>query len=194
MAKPIGGLFGQGALGPLYEHLSVVGDTLAYVGEGATVNAGELDVEANSNDQAFSLNEFYAIGGALSVNVTIADAMIDSRTEAFTGTQAGAAPTGGAPTVITLTDAAGVDGRALIDANGSQTAVAAAEGIGVSFGITVNVLLPTADVSGAVRAYVGENTTLVADRLDVTAAGDSMDATAQVTSGGATHSGMRTRS
>ena len=40
-----------------------------------------------------SLNEFYAIGGALAANVTIADATIDSRTEAFTGSQAGVAPT-----------------------------------------------------------------------------------------------------
>ena len=162
---------------------SVVGDTLAYVGEGATVTAGELDIVSTSNDQAYSKNEFYAIGGAAALNVTIANATIDSRTEAFTGTQAGVAPTIGAPTLITLTDAVGVDGRATIDANGSQTAVASAEGLGASFGITVNALLPTADVSGAVRAYVGENTTLVADRLDITADGDVMDATASVRSG-----------
>ena len=71
----------------------------------------------------------------------------------------------------------------MIHANGNQTAVAAAEGIGASFGITVNKLLPTADVSGAVRAYVGENTTLVADGLDITADGDIMHATANVRSG-----------
>ena len=45
------------------------------------------------------------------------------------------------------------------------------------------MLLPEADVSGAVRAYVGEDTTLDADRLDVRADGDVMDATAEVTSG-----------
>ncbi|RUU51250.1 hypothetical protein, partial [Mesorhizobium sp. M2C.T.Ca.TU.002.02.1.1] len=162
---------------------SVVGDTLAYVGEGATVKAGGLDVKAVSHDGAYSLNEFYAIGGAIAVNVTIADATIDSRTEAFIGTQAGVTPTSGAPTVVTLTDAVGVDGRLLIDANGSQTATAEAKGIGASFGVSVNVLLPTADVSGAVRAYVGENTTVVADRLDVLAHGDVMDATATVRSG-----------
>jgi len=98
------------------------------------VNAGELDVIATSNDDAHALNEFYALSGGLTVNVTIADAIIDSRTEAFTGTMAGREPTPSAPTVINVTDGAGVDGRALIEANGSQTAVAKAAGIAASFG------------------------------------------------------------
>ena len=50
----------------------------------------EGHVVATSDDDAHSLNEFYAISAGLSVNVTIADATIDSRTEAFTGTLAGA--------------------------------------------------------------------------------------------------------
>jgi hypothetical protein len=103
---------------------TVLGETLAYVGEATSVSAGELDVVATSNDDAHSLNEFLALSGGLTINVTIADAVIDSRTEAFTGTVAGEAPTPSTATVITLTDDVGVavDGRALIDANGSQTA------------------------------------------------------------------------
>jgi hypothetical protein len=97
--------------------------------------------------------------GGLTIAVTTATATIDSDTAAFTGTRAGQTPTSGAPTVITLTDQGNGDGTARIAADGNRTADAAAEGGAASFGITVNALLPTADVSGAVRAYVGENTT-----------------------------------
>ena len=162
---------------------SVVGDTIAYVGEATTVIASELDVVATSHDFAYSLNEFYALAGGLTVNVTIADAIIDSRTEAFVGTRAGATPTANTTTTITLTDNANGDGTAFIDANGNQTAEARAEGIAASFGVSVNVLNPTADVSGVVRAYVGETTVLDADSLTVEANGDTMDATTSVTSG-----------
>ena len=71
---------------------TVDGETLAYVGESTSVTAGELDVIATSDDDAHSLNEFYAIGGGLTVNVTISDATIDSRTEAFTGTMRSVLP------------------------------------------------------------------------------------------------------
>jgi hypothetical protein len=162
---------------------TIDGATLAYVGEKTTVNAGELDVVASSTENAAADNILVSLGGAFAVGVSESTATIDSDTEAFTGTRVGNTPTPGAATTIVLTPAGNGDGTARIEANGSHTTTATAAGGSASFGITVNVFLPTADTSGSVRAYAGENTLLTADDLTVTANAPVMTANASIAAG-----------
>ena len=66
--------------------------TLAYVGERATVTAGDLDIDAVSDEYAEASNVTVALAAGASVGVSVANALIDSETEAFTGTRAGQTP------------------------------------------------------------------------------------------------------
>ncbi|MGD8331638.1 MAG: hypothetical protein PVJ49_19555, partial [Acidobacteriota bacterium] len=183
-ASPLGLSFGLLASGALtVADANVTGATLAYVGEKTTVNAGELDVIANSTENAMANNVAVALGGGLSVAAADATATIKSDTEAFTGVRAGETPTPGAVTDINLSDAGNGDGTAVIDADGTRTSSASASGGGLAFGFTGTVFLPTADTSGTVRAYVGEGTNLSADDLTITADGDTMTADAEVIAG-----------
>jgi hypothetical protein len=162
---------------------TIDGATLAYVGANTRVNAGELDIMASSTESATADNVLVSLGGAFAVGVSESTATIDSDTEAFTGTRASRAPIAGAATTIVLTQAGNGDGTARVAASGSHTTTATASGGSASFGITVNVFLPTADTSGSVRAYAGENTVLTADDLTVTADAPVMMANASITAG-----------
>ena len=63
----------------------VEGRTFAYVGEGATVNAGDVDIRATSLDTALADNFSAEFGGLATVGFSTADATVSSRTEAFAG-------------------------------------------------------------------------------------------------------------
>ena len=155
-ASPVGLSFGLlGSAAVTLSTAGITGATLAYVGEKATVTAGELDVVANSTENATANNVVVALSAGLSVAVSDSTATIDSDTEAFTGVRAGESPTAGAQTVITLTDAGNGDGTAVIDADGSRTTTASATGGAASFGISVAAMLPTADTSGTVPRLCG---------------------------------------
>jgi hypothetical protein len=183
-ASPLGLSFGLLASGAVtISDADITGATLAYVGEKTNVTAGELDVIASSIEDADANNVLVSIGGYFSASISESTATIDSDTEAFTGVRAGESPPPGATTTITLTDGGNGDGTAVIDTDATRTTTSSASGGSASYGVTVNVFLPTADTSGSVRAYAGEGTVLTADDLTITADADTMTADADILAG-----------
>ncbi|HET9217460.1 MAG TPA: LEPR-XLL domain-containing protein, partial [Terriglobia bacterium] len=158
---------------------TVSASTLAYVGEGLILNAGELDIQADATENADV--DTVAIGaGFISTQGAKAIATISSTTEAFTGSRGGATPAADPTTAINLVAPAGnidADGTLVIDALSSQTAFADASG-GGGGAIQLAVMLPEATAGGAVRAYVGSGTDLSAASLTITANAPTMKADA----------------
>ena len=156
----------------------ILANTRAYLGERATLTAARLDILASSTelaDASLVVGGFGLIAGAAGAE---SSAKILSRTEAFTGARAGIAPSASSRTEIDVTAGAGGDGGVLIAANSSRTALAVASG-GSGGTLSVTVLLPRAEVGGATRAFVGENSDIAATRLDVRANGPVQSADAR---------------
>ena len=146
--------------------------TRAYVGEGALVTAGEVDVTADAIE--FADADAVPVSVALaSVSVGKADAIITSETAAFAGTPNGWTPAASPTTTITLTAGGDADGTLTITATTNAHALAEAQG-GSAGGLTVGVMLATATVGSTTRAYVGEGTTIDAADLVLTADGVSL--------------------
>ncbi|MBL8482719.1 MAG: hypothetical protein JNJ60_11010, partial [Rhodocyclaceae bacterium] len=148
---------------------TVNGQTLAYVGQGAQVNAGGVDIEAFSTDTAYASNRVASAAAGVGVKTAQADAIVSSRTEAFIGAFAGTAAD---------TDAMGVNvgttGTIKVDADSEMTATSESRGGGFAGGASLSFFKPTATVSGATRAYVRDGVDIDAGSLSVTA-GESAD-------------------
>ena len=72
----------------------------------------------------------------------------------------GAFPHAGTGTTVNLTASGANDGSALVHADSTSTADANASG-GSGGGVAVNVFLPSADLAGTTRAYVGEGSSVI---------------------------------
>ncbi|MGD8331683.1 MAG: hypothetical protein PVJ49_19785, partial [Acidobacteriota bacterium] len=143
---------------------TVYGATLAYVGEGAQVNAGGVLVEAYSADTAIAKNRLVSVAGGVGVKDARADATISSRTEAFVGALSGK---------VADTTAMGINvgtaGTILVDADSTMTATAESKGGGFAVGASLSFFKPTAIVQGATRAYVRDGVDIDAGTLTVRA-------------------------
>ena len=169
-ASPVSvGIAGGVALNVSVMEATIAAQTLAYVGERATVNAGDLDIDAISKEDVDAVNVTVGLAAGASVGISIASATIDSQTEAFTGARAGQAPKVGGAVMITLTDTATSNGIADIYAQGDTNARAESDGGSAAFGVAANVFIPTAENSAGIFAYVGEGTTVDADDLKIEA-------------------------
>jgi len=148
--------FGLLAGGSISKSTAIVnGSTLAYIGEGGTVNAGGVDILADSTDTAIAKND--VISAALGVSTTSArsDATVMSRTEAFGGAQSG---------VVATNIATGINvgsGDIDIDADSTMSATAESKGGGFSGLATVTSFKPFAQVNGATRAYVRDGVDII---------------------------------
>ncbi|MEQ1826278.1 MAG: hypothetical protein ABL921_10035, partial [Pirellula sp.] len=174
-----------GALGPgivisgFLGEANITGSTIAYIGEGVTLNAGELDVLADADETADVLT--IAVGaGAISGQGAKATGLIDSNTEAFIGTRAGSTPSANPTTTVNIVLPGAnpaADGTVLVDALSHQVVDADSKGGGLA-AINVAIMLPEATAGGKVRAYVGEGTQLTAVSLTITANAPTMNADA----------------
>ena len=175
------GLQGGGlvAANILLAHAVVDGTVQAYVRDGVSIDAGSLAVRAGNPDTADPVvltatsNTF---AGGLSLGVAAAgilpDAAVTGTVAAWIGSPVGTNPTGAASQVIDINGA--VDVTALAH----MTATSTPQALGGGLAAAVSVLLPTATISGTVRAYVGEGIDLDANSLDVIALAPMMNAIA----------------
>jgi hypothetical protein len=159
LVSATGGALGAVAIAAFLGEAAITGSTLAYVGQGVTLNVGELDVEADAHETADALT--VPVGaGLISGQGAKAIALFNSSTEAFTGARAGVAPSGDPTTIIHASDTVlnpSADGTIVVDAQSHQEAIAVSGGGGAGL-IQVAVMLPEATAGGLVRAYVGEGT------------------------------------
>ena len=163
-----GGAF---TLAVMLPEAKVNGATRAYVREGTAIDAGSLDVQAGTSGnkviykaEATSMN--LAIGLIAGVGVE-AVATTSGVVEAFIGAPAGAT-TGFASAGPTLID---VGSALLVRAYSDMDAIANV-GAGSGGGVAISALVPTADVAGTTRAYVGQGADIHAPSLDIDANGD----------------------
>ena len=134
------------------------GATRAYAGDGTNLDADALRVKADGDYKASATTKAIAVGlgGGNGANAT---AIVDSVTEAFVGERADTVRADLA--LIHISGPAGADkGIVDVDAISSSEAVATNEGVAVG-GLTVTVMIPTAQLSGFTRAYIGPKTSLV---------------------------------
>src|SRR5690606_26176502 len=83
----IGGAFGVASISGLVSEATIGAITRAYIGEGPTVHAGEVDVIADSTDDAKS--DVFAVGaGFITGQGVLAEANVLSVVSAFIGTPA----------------------------------------------------------------------------------------------------------
>ncbi|HEV8062517.1 MAG TPA: hypothetical protein VGP68_21740, partial [Gemmataceae bacterium] len=154
-AEADGGSLGLVSVGVMLSTASLNGPTRAYIGEGVTVNAGGVSVEALSQDgggDAVTATTSLVNIGGVALGVTNATANIEDTTEAFVGPEAGATPTN-SPTTITG------GGPLLVHANSTTTAKVSAPG-GSGGAISVSSTSMKANVDGSTNAYLGGNLTL----------------------------------
>jgi hypothetical protein len=164
------GGFGLLAGGAVSKSTAIVnGQTLAYVGQGAQVSAGNVDIGAQSTDTATARNRVVSVAAGLGVKDARADATVSSRTEAFIGAFAGTVANTAAMGVNV-----GTSGTIKVDADSTMSATAESKGGGFAAGASLSFFKPTATVNGATRAYVREGVDIDAHTLKVTA-GEAAD-------------------
>jgi hypothetical protein len=145
----------------------VTGATRAFAGDGTRMRSTGLTLLADSDVRAAATTEAIAVGLGGSGNGGSAEAIVASTTEAYLGERADSVRSDQAD--VQIRTLGGVAGPATVRAISSSEAVARNDGIAASLVIGVNVLTPTAKLSGATRAYIGPRTNLFASTVDVTA-------------------------
>ncbi len=162
----------------------VTGTTRGYVRDNVDVRAGTLHVYAG--DSAGTRVKYRANATAHVLFLSIAsgagangDAQITGEVDAFLG-----APTGVAG-VDPGTNTINVAGTIHVEAASDMNATAIANGAGAS-GVSVTVMLPTAEASGKTLAYAGDGTDVSAGVLEIKADGMIVadSSTVSVTVGG----------
>ena len=151
------------------------GRTAAYVRDGVKLAAGSLQVRAGQlGTPVLNLAQATSnslTGGLLgSGSLVKADAVVNSTVEAYIG--APGTTTGGSASATIV-----VDNAIVIGAYSDTQAIAKADGTGASAGLTISIMLPTADAAGITRAFVGQGVDITADSLDIDANG-ALDAKA----------------
>src|SRR6185503_5172864 len=162
-----GGLVTVGVMLPSAD---VAGTARAYIGAGADVFAGSVNVSANAIEwKANATTVSVGIGG-VSGQGADADAKVTGTVDAHIGTQSGAA-------AITTTVNAG-SGAVAVTASSVMIADALANGAAFGLVGAIAVMTPSATVSGKTRAYVGDGATVNAGSLKVIANSSNMYAEA----------------
>lgn len=134
--------------------------TRAYVGRGATITAGVLDVRATSTDDATAETVAVSVGLA-AVTGGETKATVAANTAAFVGTPVGETPGNGAnPTTTVNVGTLGVRATSTADAQAKAVQVAVAA-------ISVAVISLNSSTSGSTRAYIGDGTTVNAGSVTV---------------------------
>jgi hypothetical protein len=166
------GAAGALAVTAMVPHANAGGTTRAFIGQGANVDASSVDIDARGTYLATATTIAVSIAGLGALNAVNANADVTGITDAHIGAAVGetAAPT---PSKVNAHS-----GSVTVDAWSSMTALATANGGGAAIAITVNVMLPTATVSGVTRAYVGDSVDLDAGSLRITADAPTMKAEA----------------
>src|SRR5204862_4595956 len=155
------------------------GTTSAYAGDGTSVWASKLELDADGDVRAESHTLAISIGAA-SVNVVEAQAFVTNVTEAFAGKDKDSASTTAG--VVDVRTAAGARGTLDMNATSHSEAVAAADGAAVG-GITVSSMQPVARIQGSTSAYVGPYSKVVADTVTADAVEDTVHARADTFAG-----------
>lgn len=160
-----GGLF---SISMMFPTASVDGVTRAYVREGVALSAGSLRVEAGDaldrvSYTATATTQAITIGFLGSGSGVVSNATIKGVVDAFIGNPVGVAP-GGPVTIPTIT----AGGTVVVRAFSTMTATAVADGDGGG-AVSLTAMVPTADVQGTTRAYVGQGLRLSAGALDIDA-------------------------
>ena len=140
--------------------------TTAHVSGNVAVEAASLTIEALSDNEADSSPTLVGIGG-ISGQGAAPTTLIDHQVAAFVGRHVDDAPEEDVLTIVDTT------GDVTLRSNARMDATSTADG-GSGAGISINAMLPTADVTGAVRSYVREDVAMEARRLTV-AAGEATE-------------------
>ncbi len=166
-AEADGGSLGLVSAGVMLSTATLNGPTRAYIGEGVTVNAGDVSVKSlsqdNGNTDAVTATTSLVNIGGVAIGVTNATASIEDTTEAFIGREAGTTPTNG-PTTITVTGGSTL----LVESNSTTTAQVNAPG-GTAGLISVSSTSMNANVDGSTNAYLGGDVTFNAPTATVEA-------------------------
>jgi hypothetical protein len=139
----------------------VLGKTYAYVGEGASISSGGLDVGATSTNTAVATPTNVAVGLAAGSGTKI-NATVTPDVEAFIGPQAGGTVSGNTTTINVGGGTAGVH------ATSTNTATANLKN-GTGGGVTINALILSSNVGGSTSAYAGGTINVTAASLGLTA-------------------------
>jgi len=155
------------------------GSVRAYVGEGSKLTADDLSISADTvtdvTDPAmkgmiaeanvFSLG-LAGLGGDHDVESL---AKVTGEVEAFVGVQADQVSTPGAHPVLIISGTEAADGDVAVHADAEMKATADVTGLSLAGGVDISSTKPTAEVSGATRAYLRDGVDLTADTLLVEA-------------------------
>jgi hypothetical protein len=142
------------------------GTTRAYAGDGADIKATQLELNANGDILADAKTVAVAVGGLGAGIGANADAQVTSLTEAYVGEQAASTRT--SLSIIDINNTSGNPGTVIVGAESSAIAKAKANG-GAGGAIVISVMLPSATLGGATRAYIGPWTQLNAASATLTA-------------------------
>jgi hypothetical protein len=96
-------------------------------------------------------------------------AKVTGEVEAFIGAQNDDGSSASAAPVLTIAGTDPGDGVVVVDADATMNAVADTFLVGASFGLTVSVAEPRAELSGKTRAYVRDGVSMTAATLQVQA-------------------------
>ena len=140
---------------------TVSGKTYAYIGEGASVYSGSLNVTATSNNSAIAAPTNVGVGLGVGTGANIAS-NVTPDVEAFIGPQAGGTPTGD----TTIINVGG--GMVSVQATSTNTATANLNNIAVG-GVTISALFLSANLGGSTSAYGGGTMNVTAGSLGLAA-------------------------
>ena len=163
------GLVTLGVISPTAKIDGYVG---GYVRDGVDLTAGSLGLKVGNTGvgervviAAVADAQAVGVGGVLSGNVAVSEAITAGVVEAFIGAASGRTRGGNPAANIELGGALDVIAASDMDA----TATANGAGVG---GISFNVLIPTAWVLGATRAFAGDGTNIRTSSLNLLADSD----------------------
>ena len=148
----------------------VSGITRSFVRDGVKLTAGSLDVQAGRTGDlvqyvAEATTLVRQIGFLGAASIANADAFVEGAVEAFLGAPSGrtGADTSAADTTVA--------GAVNVEAWSDMSSTAVANGGGAAAGVSVSVMVPTAEISGATRAYAGAGTDIRSGSLNIHADG-----------------------
>ena len=168
-----GGFAGLVKIGVVSPTARVTGYVGGYIRDGVDLTGGTLGLKVGNTGPgervviaAVADTDAVNVGGVLAGSVAIAEAIAGGTVEAFLGAASGRIR-GGDPTAD-LRFSGAVDVIAASDMDATATIV----GHAVSGGFSLSVLIPTAWVAGATRAYAGDGTNLRSSSLNLLADSD----------------------
>ena len=159
-----GGFSGGFTISLMRPTAEVSGQTRAYIGSAVTVSAGGLDIDANGDYDANANTISVAIGGLAAINGARAIAKVTGVVDAHVGAAAGSVPSAVVGDVNLGSGLLDLDAYATMDAvptiaSGSVAAIA------------VTMLKLVGEVTGTIRAYIGEGVDVDAGSVDIDADG-----------------------